>query len=156
MQIYNFGRMYEYIQTLEEPTILIFFGDHLPFLYDFETNEDVLDYLSYFNTEDELLNTYRKYNTQCLILANFELGEVENWDYLSSDMLLVSVLNKMGLELSDYYKWLYSIKDVMPSSNYLVSQDVEGNLYWTADLPSDVQDVVKQREKAQYYAMFED
>lgn len=156
MQISNFGRMYEYIQTLEEPTILIFFGDHLPFLYDFETNEDVLDYLSYFNTEDELLNTYRKYNTQCLILANFELGEVENWDYLSSDMLLVSVLNKMGLELSDYYKWLYSIKDVMPSSNYLVSQDVEGNLYWTADLPSDVQDVVKQREKAQYYAMFED
>ena len=156
MQIYNFGRMYEYIQTLEEPTILIFFGDHLPFLYDFETNEDVLDYLSYFNTEDELLNTYRKYNTQCLILANFELGEVENWDYLSSDMLLVGVLNKMGLELSDYYKWLYSIKDVMPSSNYLVSQDVEGNLYWTADLPSDVQDVVKQREKAQYYAMFED
>lgn len=156
MQIYNFGRMYEYIQTLEEPTILIFFGDHLPFLYDFETNEDVLDYLSYFNTEDELLNTYRKYNTQCLILANFELGEVENWDYLSSDMLLVSVLNKMGLELSDYYKWLYSIKDVMPSSNYLVSQDVEGNLYWTADLPYDVQDVVKQREKAQYYAMFED
>lgn len=156
MQISNFGRMYEYIQTLEEPTILIFFGDHLPFLYDFETNEDVLDYLSYFNTEDELLNTYRKYNTQCLILANFELGEVENWDYLSSDMLLVSVLNKMGLELSDYYKWLYRIKDVMPSSNYLVSQDVEGNLYWTADLPSDVQDVVKQREKAQYYAMFED
>ena len=156
MQIYNFGRMYEYIQTLEEPTILIFFGDHLPFLYDFETNEDVLDYLSYFNTEDELLNTYRKYNTQCLILANFELGEVENWDYLSSDMLLVSVLNKMGLELSDYYKWLYSIKDVMPSSNYLVSQDVEGNLYWTADLPSDVQDVVKKKKKAQYYAMFED
>lgn len=155
MQISNFGRMYEYIQTLDEPTILIFFGDHLPFLYDVKTNEDVLNYLSYFNTGDELLNTYRKYNTQCLILANFELGEVENWDYLSSDMLLVSVLNKMGLELSDYYKWLYWVKDVIPSGNHLVSQDITGNLYWTSDLPTDVQNVINQREKAQYYAMFD-
>lgn len=150
------GRMYEYIQTLDEPTILIFFGDHLPYLYNTETNDDTLNHLSYFNTGDELLDTYRKYNTQCLILANFDLGDVENWDYMSSDMILTSVVNKMGLELSDYYKWLYSIKDVLPSSNYLVSQDTEGNLYWTSELPENMQNILDKRELAQYYIMYED
>lgn len=155
MQINNFGRMYDYIQTLDEPTILIFLGDHLPYLYNAQKNEDTLNHLSYFNTGDELVDTYRKYNTQCLILANFDLGDVENWDYLSSDMLLTSVLNKMGLNLSDYYKWLYSTKDVLPSSNYLVSQDVDGKLYWTSELPSDMQNVLGKREDAQYYVMYE-
>lgn len=150
------GRMYEYIQTLDEPTILIFFGDHLPYLYNTETNDDTLNHLSYFNTGDELLDTYRKYNTQCLILANFDLGDVENWDYMSSDMILTSVVNKMGLELSDYYKWLYSIKDVLPSSNYLMSQDTEGNLYWTSELPENMQNILDKRELAQYYIMYED
>ena len=150
------GRMYEYIQTLDEPTILIFFGDHLPYLYNTETNDDTLNHLSYFNTGDELLDTYRKYNTQCLILANFDLGDVENWDYMSSDMILTSVVNKMGLELSDYYKWLYSIKDVLPSSNYLVSQDTEGNLYWTSELSENMQNILDKRELAQYYIMYED
>ena len=149
------GRMYEYIQTLDEPTILIFFGDHLPYLYNTETNDDTLNHLSYFNTGDELLDTYRKYNTQCLILANFDLEGEENWDYMSSDMILTSVVNKMGLELSDYYEWLYSIKDVLPSSNYLVSQDTEGNLYWTSELPENMQNILDERELAQYYIMYD-
>jgi len=149
------GRMYEYIQTLDEPTILIFLGDHLPYLCDNSTNQDALDYLQYFNTDDELLNSYRKYNTQCLILANYDLGDGEEFKYLSSDMLLTSILNNMDLELSDYYKWLYSNKDKYLSSNYLVSQDKDGNLYWTSDLPDDKEEALEERELVQYYEMFD-
>ena len=48
-----------------------------------------------------------------MILANFELGENENMDYLSLDMLLPAIANKMGLELSSYYKWLYDTRQVL-------------------------------------------
>lgn len=62
------GRLYEFIKTYDEPTILVFFGDHLPYLADPDTNEDLLNKLKYFNTGDELVDTYRKYNTR---LSNF-------------------------------------------------------------------------------------
>ena len=51
------GRMYDYIQNFDEPTILVFYGDHLPYLPDTKTKEDIINYLSYFNTDDELLNS---------------------------------------------------------------------------------------------------
>lgn len=59
------GRLYEFIKSYDEPTILVFFGDHLPFLSDPDTSEDLLNELKYFNTGDKLLDTYRKYNTRC-------------------------------------------------------------------------------------------
>ena len=149
------GRLYDYICSIEEPTIIVFYGDHLPYLTDPDTKKDIIYDLSYFNTDDELLNTYRKYNTDVLILANFDLGENENMDYLSPDMVLTSIVNKMGLELSSYYKWLYSIKDNMPCSNFLVSTDTEGNLYWTENLPSKMQKWFDLREKMQYYVLIE-
>ena len=149
------GRLYDFIQSFEEPTILIFYGDHLPYLSDPDTSEDLLNELKYFNTGDELLDSYRKYNTQALILANFELGENENMDYLSLDMLLPAITNKMGLELSSYYKWLYDTRTNLPSSNYLVSQDIDGNLYWTEGLTKEQQEYYDLREKMQYYILIE-
>lgn len=149
-QINSYGRMYEYIQNFDEPTILIFFGDHLPYLYNAEYQKDVTQFLTYFNTGNSLLDTYRKYNTQCLILANFDLGNVENMNYLSADTLLTSVLNNMGLELSDYYVWLYNNKNKLPSSNFIVSQDVDGNLFWTNKLDGEKKEYFNEREKIQY------
>ena len=58
----------------------------------------------------------------------------------------------MGLELSSYYKWLYDTRVNLPSSNYLVSQDTEGNLYWTEDLTKEQQEYYDLREKMQYYS----
>ena len=149
------GRLYDFIQTYEEPTIILFFGDHLPYLSDPDTNEDLLSKLKYFNTGDGLLNSYRKYNTGALILANFDLGKDENLEYLSPDMLLTTVINKMGLNLSGYYKWLYETKDNLPCSNYLVSSDVDGNISWTKDLEKEQKEFYDLREKMQYYVLID-
>lgn len=149
------GRLYDFIQTFDEPTIIVFYGDHLPYLSDPDTSEDLLNELKYFNTGDDLLDSYRKYNTQALILANFDMGENENMDYLSPDMLLPAITNKMGLDLSSYYKWLYDNKDKLPSSNYLVSQDTEGNLYWTEKLNKEQKEYYNLRDKMQYYVLID-
>ena len=149
------GRLYEFIQNFDEPTIIVFYGDHLPYLSDPDTSEDLLNELKYFNTGDELLDSYRKYNTQALILANFDMGENENMDYLSPDMLLPAVTNKMGLNLSSYYKWLYDNKNELPCSNYLVSTDTDGKLYWTKDLNQEQQEFYNLREKMQYYVLID-
>ena len=144
------GKLYEYIMNYDEPTILLFFGDHLPFIPDPKTQEDTLNSLKYFNTADELLNTYRKYNTQGVIVANFDLGDTSKWNYLSADMLLTNIINNMDIEISDYYKWLDSTLEILPASNRYVSSDTEGNLYWTDNLEGEMEEVLNLRENMQY------
>ena len=144
------GKLYEYIMNYDEPTILLFFGDHLPFIPDPKTQEDTLNSLKYFNTADELLNTYRKYNTQGVIVANFDLGDTSKWNNLSADMLLTNIINNMDIEISDYYKWLDSTSEILPASNRYVSSDTEGNLYWTDNLEGEMEEVLNLRENMQY------
>lgn len=141
-------RLYEYIQTLEEPTILVFYGDHLPYLKTID-NTNIIDSLSYFNTGDETLDYYRLYNTQALILANFDIEDDET-QYMGSDILGSYVINNMDIEISDYFKLIYSYKDNLASSNWYVTQDADGNLYSTSDLPEDLEEIYLSREKVQY------
>lgn len=137
------GRLYEYIQTLEEDTILIFYGDHLPYLKTAD-GSDVFPDLEFFNTEDNLLNTFRKYNTQCLVLSNYEI-EHEDISYLGPDMIMPYVLNKMDIQVSPFYQWLFSMRNNLPASNFAVSVDKEGNLYETSKLEGDLKEYYKMR-----------
>ncbi len=139
------GKLYEYIQTLEEPTLLIFYGDHLPFLKNSE-GDDVYDKLSYFNTGDELLDRYRKYNTQCIILDNFDAVH-EDIEYLGYDLVMSYVLNNMDMELSPYYKWLYTTIYDLPAANKHVAVDKFGELYKTSELTSKMKETFDLREK---------
>lgn len=141
-------RLYEYIQKLEEPTMIVFYGDHLPYLKT-TNNKNVLEYLEFFNTDNELLNQYRKYNTQALILANYELKE-ENINFVSPDLLGCYLINKMDISISDYYKWLYTTINSLPSSNHVVSQDANGNLYYTNNLNSELEKIYNLRKCIQY------
>lgn len=137
------GRLYDYIQTLDEPTIIMFYGDHLPFLKTTD-GADIYKDLDYFNTDDELTNLYRKYNTECLILSNYELKD-DGTRYLGQDLVMSYVFNKMDMKVSPFYKWLYSTKDTMASMNWYVTMDSKGKLYSTGDLPDNIQKVYDLR-----------
>lgn len=141
-------RLYDYIQTVDEPTIIVFYGDHLPYLKTVN-GIDIFNKLQYFNTNNELLNQYRKYNTQALILANYQLKESE-FNYISPDLLGAYILNNMNINISQYYKYLYSTKDILPAANYLVSTDLKGNLYNTKELKGKMKEVYDLRECIQY------
>ncbi len=142
-------KVYDYIQTLDEPTIIIFYGDHLPYLKT-ESGDDVTKNLEYFNTDDEQLNAYRRYNTQCLILSNY-LEEsdyiTEDTDYLGPDMIMPYVMNKMDIKLSNYYKWLFTTRHTLPASNLSVSVDTKGKLYDTNSLEGSMKETFDLRKK---------
>lgn len=150
--------VYDYIQTLDEPTIIIFYGDHLPYLKT-EDGEDITKKLKYFNTEDMLLNTYRRYNTQCLILSNY-LEEsdyiTKDTDYLGPDLVMPYILNKMDIQVSNYYKWLYTTRHNLPASNFSVTVDTKGNRYDTGLLEGSMKecfDIRKQMNWKQFIAV---
>lgn len=151
--IYNvdkeLNRLYEYIKTYDEPTVVLFLGDHLPYLYT-KNNNNVIDKLKYFNTDDELLNYYRKYNTQCLILSNFNMDKVDVPEYLGVDLIFSNLLNQMDIKNTDYYRWLDSTKNILPASNRYISLDREGKMYYTKDLKNEMKDMYDLKDKMQY------
>lgn len=142
------GRLYDYIQTLDEDTIVVFFGDHLPHLATPDGN-DALFTTGFLSKDYDLESVYKQFNTTALIMSNYELPE-DDVKILSPDLLMTYVLYNMDLELSPFYKWLYSTKEVLPSSNFVVSQDNDGKLYFTLDLKDKMKEMYELREKVQY------
>lgn len=152
--IYDADRMLkkvnDYINEIEEETILIFFGDHLPYLRNMDGN-NIVDELDYFNTSDELLNLYRLYNTEALILSNYDVNlNFLKKDYLGFDLLLSSVVSQMDIEVNSYYKWLYSTKDKIPAYNRYVMVDKNGDLYSNDDINEEMMEVYRLRKNMMY------
>lgn len=141
-------RLYDYIQNFEEDTVIIFLGDHLPYIS--LENKDVLADLSYFNTDNKKLNIYRKYHTQALVLTNFEVENKGTVCNSSPDFLLNYVVNNMDIELSDYYKWLYDFSEKLPATNKALSFSNTGESYFNQELPEDLRKSFELRRNMQY------
>lgn len=141
-------KVYDYINSIDEETIILFFGDHLPSLQDDDFN-DVYDNLKYFNTNDNLVNTYRKYNTEALVLSNYNL-DIDFPEYLGYDLLLTYLVNHLDIDLSSYYRWLYSTRDVLPAYNRYVSVNSNGKISYTNKLLGKEKKMFELRNKMIY------
>lgn len=142
------GRLYEYIKTLDEPTIIVFYGDHLPVIMEDKS-------IKYFNTNNKLLNLYRKYNTQSLILANFDISSLKEENnnelkYLGPDLLGSYIVNHMDINISEYFKWVYSTRNTIGASNRYVSINQQGELFYTSELKGNMKELDELRKKVQY------
>lgn len=141
-------RAYDYIQTLDEDTIIIFFGDHLPILK--SLNRDLYNTITEFNTGNILKDTYKKYNIETLILSNYDIN-YDNIKTASFDMIFTTIINNMDINISNYYKWVYQTRKELPSMNGLVAKDLDGNLYDINNLPNDMKTIYNKRKKVQNY-----
>jgi len=128
-------KLYDYIKDFDEPTMLIFYGDHLPFL-NTSKGKNVYDDIKYFNTGDSTLDIFRKYNTSCLILDNYNV-EYEKKEYMSPYLVMPYVLNHMDIDISPYYKWLYNTTELYPANNFFVSIDSKGSIVPTKSISDD-------------------
>ena len=146
-------RLNDYIQTLNKKTVVIFIGDHLPYLSNID-GKNLIDTLDYFNTNDILLNTYRKYNTEALIFTNFDI-EFDNTNYLGVDLLIPYVLKNIGVNLPSYYNYLVNESLILPSYNRYIAVNNEGKIFDTNKLDSKLLNIYKTREALQYKLYFD-
>ena len=139
--------LYSYIKTLSEPTVLVFFGDHLPTLRD--CSVDLFDKLAYFNTDDKLLNEARRHTTEGLILANFPIED--DVDYIGQDLLITYLLKHTELDLSPYYRYLADTLDTAPVIGTFAAYAPDGTLYSLDALPPSIQKTYEERRILQYF-----
>ena len=107
--------LYNKIKKLDTPTVIVFFGDHLPYTVNSKGKNVYLE-SDYFNTNNEYLNNVREYTTKYVILANFDLGE-NNLGFINSSYLGAYIINKMDLKISDYFKFVDYTRTIIPAFN---------------------------------------
>ena len=147
-------RLYDYIKTIDKKTIIIFIGDHLPYLSN-EEGENLIDKFDYFNTDNEKLNIFRRYNVESLILSNFDT-KYDDTNYLSFDMLIPYVLNSNKVKMNNYYSYLIEkSKNILPAFNHQIAVDNNGNIYYLDELNDEMKKEYNLRESMQYKLYYE-
>ena len=144
--------MADVFRGLDEPVILVFFGDHKPWLGEQSVTYEAL---GIDITSDSDAAFYNYYATDYLIWANDAAKEVLGSDFTGtgpdiSPCFLMNVLfRQCGWEGPGYTKLTDAVLDAVPmlhaSGRYLL----EGSL--TDTLPADQQILVDQMERVQYY-----
>ncbi|MDD6941813.1 MAG: sulfatase-like hydrolase/transferase [Bacilli bacterium] len=146
------NNLYKMIQDLDTPTIIVFFGDHLPYIID---DDGVEPYISakYFNTENKYVNDMRKHTTKAVILSNYDI-ETDDIKYMNANYLGAYVLNKMDLKVSNYFKYIDDLRKKVPVYNRNAVY-MNNNTALRSDLDYNAKKALEDYKFVQYGSFYE-
>ncbi len=139
-----FQELLEYFSEVEEPTIILMFGDHQPFIEDAFYSEVMGQSVSQMDDETQ----QKRYITRFILWANYDIPE--GWiDEISMNYLSTLLLQVAGLEMPDYNAYLADLYTRMPVITALGCRDAEGN-YFQADQATDLRTLVQNYRYVAY------
>lgn len=113
-----------YFEGLDEPVIVLMFGDHQP--SDYITN--VIQRICGVQSDETLDYVQQGYRVPFMIWSNYGL-EHEYYDGLSVNYLGGILLENAGIELTGYQKFLANLMETLPVISGNVVRDAEGTFY---------------------------
>ncbi|MFB6362737.1 LTA synthase family protein [Paenibacillus elgii] len=116
-----------HFSKLKEPTIIVFFGDHLPSL------EKLLVYKesNYISGEDDPDFLEKMHNTPVVVWSNYLPKEAKEELHMSPSFLGPYILNlakRPGSPYTDYLSDLYRKMPVLPPKTYYEAMNIDVNL----------------------------
>ena len=144
-----FEKLISYFETVDEPTVVIMFGDHQP--SDYITN--VISRLTGYDTESSSLEEYQKsYEVPYVIWNNMGIEKDESMELTSVNYLGAYLLDKLGLPLTEYQEFLLKLKEELPvicAGTYIDKDGVYHN--WSErDTDEQYRDVLNDYNILQY------
>lgn len=139
-----FADLLDYFSKVEEPTLIVMYGDHQPNLFD-DFYESIWD--GYFFTDEE--QTYLKAKVPFIIWANYDIAE-ETYDDMSINYLAPIVLKTAGLPLSGYQTYLDNLRKSIPVVSGIGYVDKDG-FYFTNSTDSKYENLLRDYSFMQYY-----
>ena len=141
----------EHFKQVEEPTLIVVFGDHYPTLPDEFTEK-----ISGKKYEDLTLTEQMNYfATPFLIWANYDIPEAENVT-TSVNYLGTLMLEQTGLEMPHYNYYLKDLMEEMPALNHLGYMDADGAYHSWKKADDFYKDLEWEYECLQYNELAED
>ena len=120
-------RLVDYLRASDEPTLLLFFGDHLPM---FSNNYDIYREMGYIGDEsiEELQDDLRLHTVPYILWSNYSLEE-EPQPLRNATTLPLLVLDQAGVEKPMHLQLVEEIHERAPIIQNNHFFDPEGNPY---------------------------
>lgn len=144
-----FKELVEYFESVDEPTMLVMYGDHWPSLEEgffwalFEKDVNTLNWKE----------VQQEHRTPYIIWTNYTLDS-ENED-MSSNYFGSYILEQAGLELTEYNRALLSMKEKIPIIGTGAICDSMGKWYKMDELPKEYEELVNCYKIVQYNNVFD-
>lgn len=130
------GQLLTYFASVDEPTIVLQFGDHLPSMATLLTEAGYLQN----EAQTPLEQALTKYTTPMLVWDNQNRLPSENIGYIGANFIAPFLLEQAQLPLSPYYQFLQTMKEMygMPFFEYILQADgsevnqIETTIDWQA------------------------
>lgn len=164
-----FKNLVEYFEKVDEPTIIMMYGDHQP-SWDDEAKELLASHPAWSDTMKQNLSAYY---VPYIIWANYDIAEsdellpqdmkIENAvsngnikiNSLSTNYVGSYLMNRAGVRLSEYDRFLLALQKNVPAITAIGLWDEYGDYYENAQSFPDV-DKLKELEIIQYNLIFDD
>lgn len=149
-----YEKLIHHFTYVEDPTIIIMFGDHQP--HSMETSF-FKELLGKHPLELDLDQTVLRYQTPFKIWANYDIEERSDVD-ISINYLSTLLMKTAGLELSDYQEYLWEVHEQLPVVTANFYMDNEGNLYdyGTERSVPEYEDLLDDYSSLQYNHLFDE
>ncbi len=143
-----FQTLIEYLSQLDEPTILVMFGDHQP-----SVEQEFLD-KAYGVTQGEMtMEQYMgKYQVPFVVWANYPLPE-EVPQVTSLNFLALYVLRCAGLEGTAWNDFLWDMQEQLPAMTFVGYTDTSGHAYSHLE-NNEYTNLIEQYRQIQYNNLF--
>lgn len=139
-----FENLVNYFSSVEEPTIILLFGDHQPYIENGFYSEVMGQSISEMDDETQ----QKRYITRFVLWANYEIPT--GWiDEISMNYLSTLLMQVSGLEMTEYNKYLANLYESLPVITAMGCRDAEGN-FFQADEDNPLETLVGDYRKVQY------
>ncbi len=131
-----FEKLRLYFEQVDEPTVIVMFGDHQPRLEDdFSSMVYGLSHEDEFDENDPEYSI-KKYATPFVVWANYDIKE-ERFEMLSANYLQELVQETAGIELTPYNTLLKRLRHKYPVLSVNGCIDANGRFYGADEFPED-------------------
>ncbi len=136
-----------YFEEQDEPTVIVFFGDHQPAL---ETDY----YNELLKGKSDLQKNIDSHTVPFFIWANYDI-DAKDMGTISVNYLQNVLLKTTGLTMTPYNKYLESLYEKMPILSSVVCMDNKGNYYNYQDKQMPYASQIQDYHIVQYNEVFD-
>lgn len=141
----------EYYEEQEEPTVIIFFGDHHP-------NLTTAMYKKLYDGRDDyyaLENYQKRYMVPFMIWTNYDIEEKSGVE-LSTNYLTAYMKQAIGISMTGYDKFLMDLYEKVPMITGNCYKGDDGKFYsWESDVKSPYTELLEAYRLVQYNGLID-
>jgi len=157
------GLLADTFSASDEPVVLAFFGDHLPYLGDNRIGYQELNSDAAL-TEDQAENRFSAYETPYIVWANEAAAQELDWENAVSalelpDRISSSFFGQVILELtgrsddSPWFSWLGELRRELPVVQPAACLTADGDTVPRAELSEEHQQLIRKLHRWSYYKL---